>query len=59
MDDQRDEEREDDEAFLDVWREWRRGRSREACEAKSPGCWRTARLHAPAWRGAISSVMTG
>jgi hypothetical protein len=36
MDDQRerDEEREDDERFLDVWREWRQGRSRDACEAK-------------------------
>ena len=30
----RDEEREDDEAFLDVWREWRQDRSRAACEAK-------------------------
>lgn len=29
MDDERDEkrEREDDEAFLDVWREWRQGQS--------------------------------
>jgi hypothetical protein len=26
---QRDQEQEDDEAFLDVWREWREGRSRE------------------------------
>jgi hypothetical protein len=36
MDDERerDEEWEDDEAFLDVWREWRQGRSRDACEAK-------------------------
>jgi hypothetical protein len=25
-------EREYDDAFLDVWREWRAGRTREACE---------------------------
>ena len=47
----RDEEREDDEAFLDVWREWRQDRSRAACEAKiawvranrSPSCAGVAR----------------
>jgi hypothetical protein len=47
----RDEERADDEAFLDVWREWRRGRTREEAEAKvasmlasrSPSCAGVAR----------------
>ena len=53
MDDERDEkrEREDDEAFLDVWREWRQGQSSEEAEAmiarmlanRSPACVGVAR----------------
>jgi hypothetical protein len=53
MADERDEEREEregDEAFLDVWREWRAGRTRAEPEAmlvwmlanRSPICARVA-----------------
>jgi hypothetical protein len=31
---QRDQDRKADDAFLDVWREWRAGRTLEACEVK-------------------------
>ena len=54
----RDEEREDDEAFLDVWREWRQDRSRAACEAKIAWVRANRSPYAPAWRGAISSAGT-
>jgi hypothetical protein len=60
MDDQRerDEEREDDEAFLDVWREWLRAAPASRRRPRWLGCWQTDRLAAPAWRDAISIAKT-
>jgi hypothetical protein len=36
---ERDEERKDDEAFLDIWREWCAGpASARSVKRRSPGC---------------------
>jgi len=50
-----DEEREAEEGFLGMSREWRQGRTRAECEAKIAGCWRTDRRCARRRRGAIST----